>query len=84
MSEQVYCKYCGTSAPNARSLTANACIRHPDGPGRGKHALYQGDTTGEYVCEFCGKTFPNIKSMTANMCIRHPDGPGKGRHSPAL
>ena len=36
------CKYCGHKAKDVRSLTASACQRHPDGPGRGRHALYEG------------------------------------------
>ena len=32
-----YCKYCGFKASSIASLTAAACIRHPNGPHKGKH-----------------------------------------------
>ena len=33
-----YCKYCGHKASSISSLTSSACIRHPNGPHKGKHA----------------------------------------------
>ena len=33
------CKYCGHKARDVGSLTGSACQRHPDGPGKGRHAL---------------------------------------------
>jgi len=75
-----YCKYCGTCAPNIRTLTTGSCHRHPDGSGR--HALYEGDEKSRYECKYCGTNAPNIRSLTLGSCHRHPDG--KGRHSPAL
>ena len=32
-----FCKYCGVKASSISSLTAAACIRHPNGPHNGKH-----------------------------------------------
>ena len=32
-----YCKYCGHKASSVASLTASACIRHPDGPHKVNH-----------------------------------------------
>ncbi len=78
-----YCKYCGTKASTVASLTANACQRHPAGPGRGKHALYEGAEQARYTCKYCGHKETSLSSLTANYCQRHPDGPSKGKHSPA-
>ena len=33
-----FCKYCGHKASTIASLTSVACIRHPNGPHKGKHA----------------------------------------------
>ena len=79
-----YCKYCGHKASSVASLTASACIRHPNGPHKGRHALYEGSEKEKYTCKYCGKLFTSIASLTASKCIRHPDGPHKGNHEPAL
>ena len=79
-----YCKYCGRKASSVASLTASMCIRHPDGPHKGRHALYEGSEKERYTCKYCGKQFASIASLTASKCIRHPDGPHKGTHVPAL
>ena len=79
-----YCKYCGLSFSSIQSLTSTTCSRHPDGVGKGRHALYEGDEAPEYTCKYCGKRASTIASLTSQMCPRHPDGNGKGRHSPAL
>ena len=79
-----YCKHCGASASSVRSLTAQACPRHPNGVNRGKHELYEGDEKDSYTCKYCGREFPSIRSMTAQTCQRHPDGVNRGKHSPAL
>ena len=79
-----YCKYCGNSYSTLTALTACSCPRHPDGPGRGKHALYEGDEKDRYVCKYCGNSYSTLTALTACSCPRHPDGPGKGKHSPAL
>ena len=78
------CKYCGHKAVDVRSLTGSACQRHPDGPGKGRHALYEGSAKSVYTCKYCGKTASDIGSLTSSKCQRHPDGPGAGRHAPAL
>lgn len=79
-----YCKYCGNAYSSVQSLTSTTCSRHPDGVGKGRHALYEGDEAPEYTCKYCGKRASTIASLTSQMCPRHPDGNGKGRHSPAL
>ena len=81
---KVYCKYCGNAFSSVQSLTSTTCPRHPDGVGKGRHALYEGDEAPEYTCKYCGKRASTIASLTSQMCPRHPDGNGKGRHSPAL
>ena len=79
-----YCKYCGQKFSTIAILTNNKCLRHPDGPNKGRHALYEGSEKSQYTCKYCGEKFSTIASMTNNRCLRHPDGPNKGRHSPAL
>ena len=81
---KVYCKYCGASYNDVRSLTATSCPRHPDGYNKGKHVLYEGDEKSEYTCKYCGQRYRDLRSMTATSCPRHPDGYNKGKHSPAL
>lgn len=80
----VYCKYCGIKFNSVSSLTANACQRHPEGPGKGRHALYEGNEKPSYVCKFCGKKAADIRTLTGSKCQRHPKGPAKGYHEPAL
>lgn len=84
MSPTYRCKYCGKQASSVQSLTSSSCLRHPAGPGKGRHVPYEGDEKTAYECKYCGKRFTSIASMTANMCLRHPNGPGKGRHEPML
>jgi hypothetical protein len=79
-----YCKYCGVKAANVPSLTAGYCPRHPDGPSRGKHALYEGSEQPQYTCKYCGTKNTSISNLTAGYCQRHPSGACKGKHSPAL
>ena len=79
-----YCKYCGQAFPTISSLTSGKCMRHPDGPCEGRHALYEGSEKSRYTCKYCGQAFPTISSLTSGKCMRHPDGSCKGRHSPAL
>ena len=79
-----YCKYCGHKATSVASLTASACIRHPDGPHKGRHVLYEGSAKESYTCKYCGHKASTIASLTASACIRHPNGPHKGKHAPAL
>ena len=79
-----YCKYCGASNSSLSSLTANPCMRHPLGPNKGKHVLYEGSEKTKYQCKFCGSSNASLSSLTANHCMRHPLGPNKGKHEPAL
>ena len=79
-----YCKYCGHKASSVASLTASMCIRHPDGPHKGRHALYEGSEKEAYTCKYCGHKASSISSLTSSACIRHPNGPHKGKHAPAL
>ena len=81
--EKFYCKYCGTFRSSVQSLTACSCPRHPDGPNKGRHTLYQGSEKPQYTCEYCGTKRSSIASLTACSCPRHPNGPSKGKHSPA-
>ena len=78
MSE--YCKYCGTSARDARSLLSNNCPKHPNGFCKGKHALYEGGERSEYVCVYCGAKNRSLSSLLSNSCPKHPDGFAKGKH----
>ena len=79
-----YCEYCGHKYSNVQTLTACWCIRHPYGPNKGKHKLYEGSEKSKYTCKYCGKQYSNLETLTACWCIRHPEGPNKGKHSPAL
>ncbi|HOQ31179.1 MAG TPA: hypothetical protein PLA12_01575 [Candidatus Hydrogenedens sp.] len=84
MGTVYFCKYCGKQSTNVQSLTSSLCVRHPNGPGKGKHVPYEGETKNEYICKFCGRKFSSIQTMSANFCLRHPNGSGKGRHEPML
>jgi DNA-directed RNA polymerase subunit RPC12/RpoP len=79
-----YCKYCGTKNTNLNSLTANPCPRHPLGPNKGKHVLYEGSEKAKYQCKFCGTDNSSLAALTANPCSRHPLGANKGKHEAAL
>jgi len=79
-----YCKYCGNKASTVSSLTNGYCVRHPDGPNKGRHELYEGDEQSHYTCKNCGQQFSSISSLTNGFCMRHPEGTNKGRHEPAL
>ena len=78
------CKYCGHKARDVTSLTGSTCQRHPDGPGKGRHALYEGTEKSVYTCKWCGRRASDIASLTSSKCQRHPAGPAAGRHEPAL
>ena len=82
--QHFYCKYCGHKTTSVNSLTASLCQRHPNGPGKGRHALYEGGEKASYVCKYCGLKSTSIASLTSSKCQRHPSGPAKGRHEPAL
>ena len=82
--QHFYCKYCGHKTTSVNSLTSSLCQRHPNGPGKGRHALYEGGEKESYVCKYCGLKSTSIASLTSSKCQRHPNGPAKGRHEPAL
>jgi len=79
-----FCKYCGQKTLSISALTSGSCPRHPDGPSKGRHALYEGSEKTRYQCALCGQTAGSISGLTSATCHRHPKGPGKGRHQPAL
>ena len=79
-----YCKFCGHQSASINSLTSQACPRHPNGWGKGRHELYEGDEKSQYTCKYCGHQSMSISSLTSQACPRHPNGWGKGNHSPAL
>lgn len=80
----VYCEYCGLKSNSVSNLTFNACPKHPNGQGKGKHSLYQGSEKAKYTCKFCGITHSTIAALTFNTCPRHANGAHKGHHEPAL
>lgn len=84
VTRHYYCKYCGHKTTSVNSLTASFCLRHPDGPSKGRHALYEGGEKSGYSCKYCGTKSTSIASLTSSKCQRHPNGPQKGRHEPAL
>lgn len=79
-----YCEYCGQKFSSVSSLTGLHCGRHPDGPNKGRHKLYEGGEKSQYICKYCGQKFSSLSSLTGLHCGRHPNGPNKGRHAPAL
>lgn len=82
--QHYYCKCCGHKTMSVNSLTASLCQRHPDGPAKGRHALYEGGEKTSYVCKCCGLKSTSIASFASSKCQRRPAGPAKGRHEPAL
>lgn len=79
-----YCEYCGHKFPSVQQLASATCPRHPDGPNRGRHKLYEGSEKSSYTCKYCGKKFPSIMVMVGGTCPYHPNGSNKGSHSPTL
>ncbi len=77
-----YCEYCGQKYSSVSSLTGSSCSRHPNGPGKGKHKLYEGAEKSQYVCKYCGQKYSSISNLTGSSCSRQPNGPCK--HAPAL
>ena len=84
MAQHFNCRYCGAQASSVSSLTSMSCSRHPNGPGKGKHVLYEGSEKPKYTCKFCGSQSSSISSLTSMSCARHPNGAGKGKHEPAM
>jgi hypothetical protein len=79
-----YCEYCGNKQQSISSLTASSCSRHPNGPNKGKHKVYEGSEKSKYSCKYCGNTQASIATLTGHYCSKHPSGPNKGKHSPLL
>lgn len=79
-----YCEYCGMPFSSVRALTATRCPRHPLGPNKGFHKVYEGSEKTQYTCKYCGLKFSSIRAMTACRCARHPNGANKGYHAPML
>ena len=77
-----YCEYCGQKYSSVASLTSGYCYRHPDGPNKGRHKLYEGEEKSQYTCKYCGQKYSALSSLTSGYCYRHPDGANKGRHAP--
>ena len=70
-----YCAYCGQSFKSVSELTrAGLCARHPDGPVRGKHKLYEGTEKSAYTCKYCGAEARTIDRLTASTCVRTRSG----------
>jgi DNA-directed RNA polymerase subunit RPC12/RpoP len=84
MSNVYHCEQCGMRFSSIAALTSCNCQRHPNGPSKGRHKLFEGPPATRYACKYCGQTFSSISTMTAVNCQRHPSGTSKGRHSPAL
>ncbi|MBS1572452.1 MAG: hypothetical protein JST62_08685 [Bacteroidetes bacterium] len=80
----IQCEYCGKYAGSIRALTSTPCIRHPLGPSRGYHKLYEGSEKAVYTCKYCGKTDKTISNLTNSKCSKHPNGFAKGNHAPSL
>ncbi|MBW5410173.1 hypothetical protein E6A50_07305, partial [Brachyspira hampsonii] len=66
------------------SLTSGYCLKHPNGPNKGKHKLYEGGEKSEYFCKYCGAKNKSLQSLVNGYCLKHPNGPNKGKHAPAL
>ena len=65
------------------TISSGYCYRHPDGPNKGRHKLYEGEEKSQYTCKYCGQKYSALSSLTSGYCYRHPDGTNKGRHAPA-
>lgn len=78
-----YCEYCGAKYSSVSSLTSGSCPKHPNGPNKGKHKLYEGSEKSQYTCKYCGAKYSSISSLTSGSCPKHPSGPNKGKHAPA-
>ena len=79
-----YCEFCGTKSPTVAGLVSGSCAKHPTGPNKGKHKLYEGSEKTQYTCKFCGTKQPTIQGLTSLTCAKHPNGVSKGKHSPSL
>lgn len=78
------CEYCGTKFTSIVNLTSSACFKHPLGPNKGKHKLYEGSEKAVYDCKYCGTNNRSLAVLTSLPCYRHPKGSNKGNHAPTL
>ena len=78
MSQNYYCKWCGTKYPSVSSLTGSSCSRNPTKGGR--HELYEGSEKSQYTCKYCGQKYSSLTSLTINSCSKSPHG----KHHPAM
>ena len=60
-----YCEYCGAKYSSVSGLTTGSCSRHPNGPHKGKHKLYEGSEKSQYVCKYCGTKYSSLSGLTA-------------------
>ena len=66
-NRKYYCAYCGQFFKSVSELTrAGLCARHPDGPVRGKHKLYEGAEKTVYTCKYCGMEARTIDRLTSS------------------
>lgn len=79
-----YCEYCGTKAASVQILVGGRCTKHPNGPSKGNHKLYEGSEKSQYTCKYCGMKYTSLQILCGGKCTKHPDGPFKGMHAPAL
>jgi DNA-directed RNA polymerase subunit RPC12/RpoP len=61
-----YCEYCGTKYSSVTLLTGSSCHRHPNGPNKGKHKLYEGSEKRTYTCKYCGTAYSSLTSLTGS------------------
>ena len=78
------CEYCGTKFNSIVNLPSSPCFRHPLGPNKGKHKLYEGSEKAVYDCKYCGTNNRSLAVLTSLPCYRHPKGSNKGNHAPTL
>jgi len=69
---QYHYEYCGIMHAQISNLVATPCFRHPDGPNKGKHKLYEGTEKAHCNCIYCGTSTSSIANLTSIPCFRHP------------
>jgi predicted nucleic acid-binding Zn-ribbon protein len=80
---KVYCKWCGMSFPDVRTMITNTCQKNPQGGTGRKHELYEGGEKSQYACKYCGQLFRTIGDMAVTRTCPHSKA-GDKRHEPAL
>ena len=63
-----YCKCCGSSYSDVRTLTVNSCQNSESG----KHELYEGNEANKYYCKWCGSSYSDLRTLTVNSCSYSP------------